>query len=282
MLTAVVLVIFLRRLTNAHELLCKSEERYHSLFDNMMDGFAYCKVLFDGDTACDLIYLSVNASFYKQTGLQDVVGKRLSEVIPGRLESNPDLLKTYGRISMSGGTERFESYVEELKTWFLISVYSPEKEYFVSVFENITERKLSEETMRQSEYRFRFMLENSPIAVRIASKKTGQVVFANRNYSELIGYSLDEAFGVDPREFYSNPQDFDDIVDRLGKGEAIINKLVKLDSRKGQSGCWRPSWLRNLTGSLSTWVGYLIYQRSSKLRLNCEYQQRLLRRMMES
>ena len=32
---------------NAEEKLRASEERYHSLFSNMTDGFAFCKMIFD-------------------------------------------------------------------------------------------------------------------------------------------------------------------------------------------------------------------------------------------
>jgi len=214
----------------AEKILRKSEERYHSLFDNMIDGFAYCKMLFDGSTPQDFIYISVNTSFYRQTGLKDVIGKKLSEVLPGSLESNPELIKTYGRVSVSGGAERFETYVIEINTWFLISIYSPEKDYFVAVFENITERKLAEETIRQSEYSFRTILENSPIAVRIASKETGRVIFANKNYCDLIDASYELAIGGDPRRFYVNQNDYEEIVAQLEKSESVINKLVKLDN----------------------------------------------------
>jgi diguanylate cyclase (GGDEF)-like protein/PAS domain S-box-containing protein len=102
---------------------------------------------------------------------------------------------------------------------------------FVGIFRDITERKQAEEALRKAEQRFRFMLENSPIAVRIASKATGKVVYANRNYAELIGYPQEQAIGIDPQQFYANQQDYYDIAEQLGKGENVINKLVKLDSK---------------------------------------------------
>ena len=41
----------------------------------------------------------------------------------------------------TGLPETFENYVELLKMWFSISVYSPQRGYFVAVFDVITERK---------------------------------------------------------------------------------------------------------------------------------------------
>jgi PAS domain S-box-containing protein/putative nucleotidyltransferase with HDIG domain len=151
----------------AEEALRKSEELYRSLFENMLNGFAYCKMLFDQDQPQDFIYLNVNNSFETLTGLKDVVGKRVSEVIPGMQESDPELLKIYGRVALTGKPEKFETFVEALQMWFSISVYSPEKEYFVAVFDVITERKEAEKKLRASEERYRSMVTNTMSAVAL-------------------------------------------------------------------------------------------------------------------
>jgi len=124
--------------------LSESEERYRSLFENMLEGYAYCRMLFDHDAPLDFIYISVNDAFGKITGLTDVVGKKVSEVIPGIRESNPELFEIYGRIALTGQPEAFETYVDVLGIWFSITAYSPRKEHFVAVFNNITERKQAE------------------------------------------------------------------------------------------------------------------------------------------
>jgi signal transduction histidine kinase/ligand-binding sensor protein len=130
----------------------QSEELYRYLFENMLNGFAYCKMLFYQNQPQEYIYLKVNSSFEQLTGLKNVVGKKVSEVIPGIRESDPELLEAYGRVALTGKSERFETYVEALKMWFSISVYSPEKEYFVTIFDVITERKRAEaEIVRKSD-----------------------------------------------------------------------------------------------------------------------------------
>ncbi|MGO9377018.1 MAG: PAS domain S-box protein [Dissulfurispiraceae bacterium] len=132
---------------HTEELLRGSEELYHSLFDNMLNGFAYCRMLFSGDQPRDFIYLAVNDAFTTLTGLKNVVGKRVSEVIPEIRKSDPELFEIYGRVALSGKPERFEMYVAALQMWFWISVYSPKKEHFVAVFDVITERKQAEATL---------------------------------------------------------------------------------------------------------------------------------------
>lgn len=129
----------------SEQALFASEHRYRSLFENMLEGFAYCRMIYEGEQPTDFEYLAINGAFEKLTGLKDVVGKRVTEVIPGIRESNPELLEIYGRVASTGKPEKFETWVEPLKIWFSISVYSMEKGFFVAVFDNISERKKAEQ-----------------------------------------------------------------------------------------------------------------------------------------
>jgi len=123
------------------EALLESEKLYRNLFENMLNGFAYCKMIFEQEQPVDFIYLAVNKSFEIQTGLKDIAGKKVSEVIPGIQKSDTALLEVFGRVALTGKPETIEIYVEGLKMWFSISVYSPRKEYFVALFDVITSRK---------------------------------------------------------------------------------------------------------------------------------------------
>jgi PAS domain S-box-containing protein len=126
------------------EALRKSEQLYRSLFDNMLNGYAYCKMIFVDDLPQDFVYITVNQSFKTLTGLKDVVGKKVSDVIPGIRESDPVLFEICGRVASSGKPETIEIYLDALKTWFSMSVYSPEIEHFVATFDIITKRKNAE------------------------------------------------------------------------------------------------------------------------------------------
>ncbi len=123
---------------------------YRSIFDNMLNGFAYCRMLFEDQKPVDFIYLDVNPAFESLTGLKDVKGKKVTEVIPGIRMSDSELFEIYGRVALTGKPERFDFYLESLKQWFHISVYSPKKEHFVAIFDVITERKRNEDELRAS------------------------------------------------------------------------------------------------------------------------------------
>ncbi|MDD4092123.1 MAG: diguanylate cyclase [Smithellaceae bacterium] len=131
------------------EALQESEMRYHSLFENMLEGFAYCKMIYDGDGhPVDFIYLDVNAAFERLTGLADVAGKKVTDAIPGVKESSPELFEIYGRVALTGNPEKFEIDFKPLGKHLSISVYSPEKDYFVAVFDDVTERKSYEDKLK--------------------------------------------------------------------------------------------------------------------------------------
>jgi len=128
----------------AEEALRRSEAHFRTLFDNMQEGLAYCRMIYRDGRPWDWVYESVNESFAKLTGLTDVEGRAVSEAIPGIRESDPRLFEIYGRVAAGGVPERFEMFVQALEQWFAISVYSPEPDHFVAVFDVITDRKRAE------------------------------------------------------------------------------------------------------------------------------------------
>ncbi|HTT67536.1 MAG TPA: PAS domain-containing protein [Gemmatimonadales bacterium] len=116
-----------------------------SLFENLAEGVAVCRAVFEHGVPADYVYLAVNPSFERLTGLSAVVGKRVTDVIPGIRDSNPDLMEAYGRVAATGRPERLEACV--LGVWFTVSAYSSEPGQFTVVFDNITERKRAEERL---------------------------------------------------------------------------------------------------------------------------------------
>ncbi len=145
----------------------ESERLYRSLFENMLNSFAFCKMLVEEGKPLDFIHLAVNNAFELQTGLKNVVGKKISEVIPGIQKTDPQLLEMYKRVAFTGKAEQSEMYIEVLKMWVSITAYCPEHEYFVAVFDVINERKRNEEALLETNAYLENLVNyaNAPIIV---------------------------------------------------------------------------------------------------------------------
>jgi diguanylate cyclase (GGDEF)-like protein/PAS domain S-box-containing protein len=115
-----------------------------TIVENMLNGMAYCKMLFEDGQPSDFIYLYTNPAFESLTGLSGMIGKRVTDAIPGIRETDPLSFEIYGRVARGGKPEKFETHVEALGTWFSVTVYSPRPEHFVAVFDVITEHKQAE------------------------------------------------------------------------------------------------------------------------------------------
>lgn len=172
------------------KLLQESEQTYRTLFSNMLNGFAHCRMLYENDQPVDFIYLSVNQSFEKQTGLKNVIGKKVTEVIPNIRATTPELFEIYGRVAMGGQQEQFEIFVGPLLEWFAVSVYSPKHHEFVAIFDRVTERKQYEEKLRK----LSMAVEQSPEGILIANINE-EIEFVNDAYIRMSGYDADELIG---------------------------------------------------------------------------------------
>ncbi len=125
-------------------LLAENEKKYRSLINGMNSGFAYHRaVLNKQGQPVDYIFLEVNDRFEKLTGLhkEDLIGKRVTEVIPEIRDSEFNWIEMYGKVAMTGRELSFEQRLEQFGKWFSISAYSPIKGSFATIFTDITERK---------------------------------------------------------------------------------------------------------------------------------------------
>lgn len=186
------------------EKLQESERRYHLLFENMLDGFAYCKLLYDDfGHPIDFIYLDTNRAFEQLTGLKKVNGKRATEVFPGIKESHPELLEIYNRVASTGKPEKFEIEFKPLGIWLSISVYSTEKEHFIAVFDNVTESKRAEKALQESEEKYRIVANNTS-DWEFWMDLNGHFLYTSPSCERVTGYAA--------REFMDNPDLLQEII----------------------------------------------------------------------
>ena len=102
---------------------------------------------------------------------------------------------------------------------------------YVGIHTDITERKLAQASLQASEAQMRHLLSVSPIAVSIERISTKQRVFANQRFAEMFHTTLALVTGADPLQFYQNQDEHESVLQRLAKGETILNEPLQLLTR---------------------------------------------------
>ncbi len=127
-----------------------SDEKYRSLFNQMLDGFALHEILCDS-VGCpvDYRFLDVNPAFEVVTGLKatSVLGRTVRDVLPA-LE--PEWIERYGRVALTGESMRFEMTAAALGRDFEVMAFRPKPGQFACTFNDVTARKRAEKALRAS------------------------------------------------------------------------------------------------------------------------------------
>lgn len=157
-------------------------DQFKLLIDKMLNGFALHKIIVnEKGEPVDYEFLEINPAFEQKTGLkrEDVLGKRITEILPGTEKDPENFIKLYGDVALGGEPVYKEIFSQALNKWFLISVYSPQKYYFVVMMKDINDQKRNEKILLNNERRLRLLLD-------IIEYKTG-------NIQEFLDYSLHKA-----------------------------------------------------------------------------------------
>ena len=244
--------------TLAETALRESELRFRSLFQHMLEGYAYCRMLAGLETGEDFIYLEVNRAFESLTGLANVTGKRVSELIPGIQEQNPELFASYRRVAALGEPEKFECELAGLGKWFAISVYSDQPGYFVAIFDDITGRKKAEESLLL----LNSAVEHTQEAILITDAQLDmpgpRILYVNPAYTRLRGCTAAEVIGKTPRIFQGPRTDravLRRLRQKLERGEGFSGEVVNYRNDGSEFDLeWQIAPIRDARGKVTHFV----------------------------
>ncbi|MCQ8242173.1 PAS domain-containing protein [Rhizosaccharibacter radicis] len=184
-----------KRAANA---LTLSEERYRALFDAIDDGFCIIE-FFDGPhgPASDYVHVEANAGYERHTGIRNIVGQTLRELVPDEADG---WIELYGGVLRTGSPIRFER--EFLKVGRRIEVSAarlePASRRQVSVlFRDVTARHRAETALRASGALVRENAERVQLAL-----EAGAIIGTWFWDLPTDRFTVDEAFartfGLDP------------------------------------------------------------------------------------
>lgn len=134
----------------------ESQERYSGLLNSINEGYCVIEMIFDAhDTAVDFTYLQVNPAFEHLTGMRDVQGRRVRELIP---DVEQRWLDRYGSVALTGMPVRRLDHVKGLDRWFEVLCFrlgGSESRKIGILFNNSTSRIQAENALKASEALYR-------------------------------------------------------------------------------------------------------------------------------
>lgn len=113
------------------------------------------------------------------------------------------------------------------------------------VIEDISDRKLAEKALRESEERFRALVEQAPEAILVYDLDLNRFVDANTNAERLFGCGRDELLAAGPQRFYppdqpdgrQSDESFSEHNAQALKGEKVVFERLILNARGGEYFC---------------------------------------------
>jgi PAS domain S-box-containing protein len=221
------------RLRQAEEALRESNARYRSLRDEMLNGYAYHRIVVDDEgKPIDYVFLDVNSAFEELTGLkrEDLVGKRVTEALPNIDQDPMDWIGRYGKVALEREDNRFEGRSEPLGKWYSVYAFSPFPRHFITIFEDITDRKQVEEELKAKNTELTSFINNLPDMAWIKDADS-QFIAVNKAFCEAVGvptealvsHTCEVCFGEDAAKKFKED---DQRVMEGRKQETIVEKIV--------------------------------------------------------
>jgi PAS domain S-box-containing protein len=154
----------------------------------------------------------------------------------------------------------FEAYYPEPVNLWLNIQSVPSDDGIIIFFRNITERRRGEEALRESEARYRALIDLNPQAIWMGDAN-GKITYANQGFSDYLGFTtadLDRwitAFHPDDRT-----RVLDTWADCVSTGAEYDIEAHLIRARDGMSRWWwiRARPIRDASGSIHYWLGVAI------------------------
>jgi len=173
----------------------EGEARFRELFDNMRSGAVVCRKRRDGN-GFRITDLNQSAERIECLEKGSATGQTLNDGIPW---SEPfGLTEVVSRVAHSGDAEHIPAkpFSEGKDTfWREAYVYKLPSNEIVILFEDVTTRKQAENSLKESEARWRSIIEMQTVAIMIVDDSYA-IRFVNRAAEELLGQRAKDLEGV--------------------------------------------------------------------------------------
>lgn len=220
----------------AEAALRESEDRFRKLFESIDEGYLLGEVLFDeAGSVADIRFLQANPAALQIAG-RDFTGRRMRDIDP-RYEDY--WFEAYGRVARTGEPLRAEQYSEPHGRWFdfRLSKVGPMHSRLVAcVFQDITERKQSEERQQVLVAELQHRTRNILAVVRSMADKTARASADLADFREHFRDRLDalaRVQGLLSRLKEHDRVTCDELIDTELSAMSVRTDRIRWDGPKG-------------------------------------------------
>jgi PAS domain S-box-containing protein len=213
-----------------------AEARYRGLFEQSPDGV----LLIDAATGA---VIEANEAAHAQLGYsrEEFAGLRISDY---EASESPASTRAHMRKVLAVGSDDFETLhrtkqgeIRNVHVWTR-RVELGERAAFHCIFEDITERKRAEASLRASEERYRTLFDRNLAGV-YRSSLDGRLLECNESFARIFGFaSRQDALGESATALYPRPADRAAFVEKLQASGLLVNHESEGRRRDGS-----PVWM---------------------------------------
>lgn len=166
----------------------KSEQKYRQLFENMASGYALHELIFDeNNIPVDFKYIDVNSMYKDIWNVDDsIIGNTF---INSFTFATSQIVEQYYNVIQTGIPYSNTIQLPNNGAYIESFGFKIDDTHFAVLFTDITNRVKNEEALKQSESRFKKIVENIPLAMGV-SDTLGNIVYTNKSFDKLFGFSF--------------------------------------------------------------------------------------------
>jgi diguanylate cyclase (GGDEF)-like protein/PAS domain S-box-containing protein len=203
--------------------LSKSKEQYQALFDNMQEGFALHEIITDENgIPVDYRYIDANRAFVETTGLKDIEGKTVMDILP----DTEDLwVRNFGKVALTGESTQFESYAQAIGKYYHVHAFSPKKNQFATISFDVTKRVEVEHALEDEKEKLRITLMSAGEGFAATDAK-GRIESMNKMAEQLSGWTEEEVKGMPFGDIFKLTDESDESIEYFPVEDVLETRMT--------------------------------------------------------
>lgn len=206
----------------------ESEERLRNIIKSSPLGMHLYRLEPDGR----LMFIGANPAADKILRVKNerYIGKTIEQAFPSLADTEiPNAYRRAAAKAIPFHTEQIEYKDALINGAFEVHAFQIGPDRMIAMFQEITERKRTEDALRIEKTQMDHLFESAQVAI-VMTDNQGTALRINKEFTKLFGYSPDEALGKSLDELVADQQLVDDaknITKRVADGEKVSFETVR-------------------------------------------------------